>query len=469
MLALSIHGGAGTITRALLTPEKEQRYREALEAALEAGYAVLERGGSALDAVEAAVVSLEDCPLFNAGRGAVFNAQGKHELDASIMRGDTRQAGAVAMVSNIKNPIRLARMVMERSEHVLLAGEGAMEFAKTMPCEWADDAYFYDEFRYQQWQTLRGTEQMQLDHSEENKERKFGTVGAVALDQYGNLAAATSTGGMTNKRFGRVGDSPIIGAGTYANNATCAISCTGSGEYFLRGVVAYDVSCLMEYKGLGLQAACEEVIQKRLLDIGGDGGLIGVDAQGNLAMVFNTEGMYRACKNSNGVKEVGIYGGRFMPPLSFNTNGFLKPQGPISSTIEQFESTFVTPFGGQRAIIFSEYQKYLADLKNVLQNVPFIQYINGSFVTKKINPKDLDVVTIIPEADFKRLESKLASFFVKDASFNYDSSLLDAYIIPDKTTAKTEFIWDFSRIKQAPYKNPFAQKNKSKGFIELSF
>jgi beta-aspartyl-peptidase (threonine type) len=289
-----------------MTPAREAQYTAALETALNAGYAQLEAGKSALDAVQMAVQSLEDCPLFNAGKGSVFTHQGTHEMDASLMEGHTRRAGAVAGVSGIQNPIALARAVMEHSGHVLLAGPGAEAFARDHGFETLPAEYFFDELRHQQWQEARAEGTVMLDHTP-LKENKFGTVGAVALDQHGNLAAATSTGGMTNKRFGRVGDTPVIGAGTYANNATCAISCTGSGEYFLRGVVAYDVSCLMEMKGLTLSDACNEVIHQRLKHLGGDGGLIGLDAQGNLTLAFNTEGMYRAARSSAGTYEVGIY------------------------------------------------------------------------------------------------------------------------------------------------------------------
>ncbi len=306
--AIALHGGAGTILRSAMTPEKEAAYTAALQAALNIGYAILENGGSALEAVEQTVVSLEDCPLFNAGRGSVFTADGKHEMDASIMDGLTRDAGAVSMISGVRNPITLARLVMAESGHVMLAGEGAMDFARSMKVPFEPESYFHDDFRWNQWQEMRGSDGFQLDHSAK-KDEKFGTVGAVALDQHGNIAAATSTGGMTNKKFGRIGDSPIIGAGTYAHNKTCAVSCTGSGEFFIRGVVAYDVSCLMEYKGLSLQAACDEVVQRRLMEIGGDGGLVALDAAGNIALVFNTEGMYRACRDSGGRNEVGIYGG----------------------------------------------------------------------------------------------------------------------------------------------------------------
>ena len=305
-ISIAIHGGAGTILRSEMSEEKEVAYKEAMQGALDAGYTVLEKGGTALDAVEQAVVSLENCPLFNAAKGSVFNALGGHEMDASIMEGKTKLAGAVCGVHNIKNPVALARQVMQQTEHVLLMGEGAMDFAATIGFPFIDDDYFYDDFRYQQWLKIKDSEKFQLDHSD-IKDKKFGTVGAVALDIHGNIAAATSTGGMTNKKFGRVGDSPIIGAGTYANNLTCAVSCTGSGEYFLRGVVAYDVSCLMEYKGMSLEDACNEVIHHRLQSIGGDGGLIAADANGNITLAFNTEGMYRAAKNNTGYEEVSIY------------------------------------------------------------------------------------------------------------------------------------------------------------------
>lgn len=304
---LAIHGGAGTILRSAMTLEKEQSYRAALALALELGEKVLAHKGSALDAVEAAVQSLEDCPLFNAGRGAVFTSAGSNELDASIMCGWSKNAGAVAMVQGVKNPIRLARLVMEKSGHVLLAGQGAEEFARSQAVAFEDASYFHTQQRYDQWLEVRGTNTTQLDHSDPDS-RKFGTVGAVALDVHGNLAAATSTGGMTNKRFGRVGDSPLIGCGTYASNATCAISCTGSGEYFIRGVVAYDVSCLMEYRGMVLIDAVREVIHNRLLKLGGDGGLIAADAQGNVALDFNTEGMYRASVRAGEGAHVAIYG-----------------------------------------------------------------------------------------------------------------------------------------------------------------
>lgn len=304
--SIAIHGGAGTLVRGMMTAEKEVAYKQALKKSLDAGYTMLEKGGSAIDAVEQAVIFLEDSPLFNAGKGSVFTANGQHEMDASIMDGKTKQAGAVSLVTGIKNPVKLAKCVMEKSEHVFLAGNGAMEFAKQQGFSLEDADYFYDELRYNQWQEIKGSDTFQLDHSK-SKDHKFGTVGAVALDQFGSLAAATSTGGMTNKKFGRVGDSPMIGAGNYANNNTCAVSCTGSGEFFIRGVVAYEVSALMEFKGLSLKQAAEEVIGTRILEIGGDGGLIAVDQDGNIAMPFNTEGMYRGMRLSNGEEVIAIY------------------------------------------------------------------------------------------------------------------------------------------------------------------
>ena len=304
--SIAIHGGAGTLVKGLMTLELETEYKTALKKARDKGYEILKQGGSALDAVEVAVRLLEDSPLFNAGKGAVFTAEGTHEMDAAIMDGKTIEAGAVSLITGIKNPVSLARDVMEKSYHVFLAGEGAIQFAKGEGYEVESPEYFYDEIRYKQWQGIKDSDSFQLDHSVK-KDGKFGTVGAVACDTNSNIAAATSTGGMTNKKWGRVGDSPMIGAGNYANNKTCAISCTGSGEFFIRGVVAYDVSCLMEHKGMSLKAASEEVIHKRILDIGGDGGLIAVDAQGNIAMPFNTEGMYRAFKTSDGKEEISIY------------------------------------------------------------------------------------------------------------------------------------------------------------------
>jgi beta-aspartyl-peptidase (threonine type) len=304
--SIAIHGGAGTLVKGMMTPELEANYKLVLKVALEAGYAVLENDGTAIDAVAKAVTVLEDSHLFNAGKGAVFTANETHEMDASIMDGKTLNAGAVSLITGIKNPVSLAKEVMLKSEHVFLAGEGAMQFAKANDYKIEDKTYFYDELRHQQWLEIKDTDSFQLDHAKK-KDSKFGTVGAVACDKSGNIAAATSTGGMTNKKFGRVGDSPMIGAGNYANNKTCAISCTGSGEFFIRGVVAYDVACLIEHKGMSLKKASEEVIHKRVLELGGDGGLIAADAKGNIAMPFNTEGMYRATKSSNGNEEISIF------------------------------------------------------------------------------------------------------------------------------------------------------------------
>ena len=329
-ITLVIHGGAGTITRQNMTPEKEKAYRETLDQALQTGYKVLEKGGTSLDAVEAAIHIMEDSPLFNAGKGAVFTHDGKNELDAAIMDGKTLKAGSIAGVTTIKNPISTARKVMDKSEHVMLIGKGAEEFAKLQGETIVSPQYFYTETRWNGLQKALKEEKVELDHSaspalpkkekkakkttsswqQENiftEGKKFGTVGCVALDQYGNLAAGTSTGGMTNKRWNRVGDAPIIGAGTYANNTTCAISATGHGEYFIRAVVGHSVSALMEYKSLSLQDAADEVVMKKLVEMGGEGGLIGVDRNGNVAMPFNSEGMYRGYMKANGEKVIKIY------------------------------------------------------------------------------------------------------------------------------------------------------------------
>ena len=305
--ALAIHGGAGTILKSSMTVEMELAYTEALQSALNSGYEILSKGGSALDAVEASVVSLENCPLFNAGKGAVFTHDGKHEMDACIMHGADLKTGAVAGVNHIKNPISLARAVMERSEHVLLCSAGAVEFAKQNQIEFENEDYFYTANRFEQLKQAKAEGKIILDHTEKNKDKKFGTVGAVALDLKGNLAAATSTGGMTNKKFGRIGDSPIVGAGTYANNKTCAISCTGHGEFFIKSVVAYDISCLMEYKGLSLKESCDLVVMDKLVKIGGEGGLIAVDHKGNIELPFNSEGMYRAQISSESASRIAIY------------------------------------------------------------------------------------------------------------------------------------------------------------------
>ena len=315
-----VHGGAGTISKKSMTPEREAAYQKALNDALTAGYRILEKNGDAVEAVKAAVIELENNILFNAGKGSVFTNTGTHEMDASIMDGRDLSAGAVAAISNVRNPIDLAYAVMKKSEHVFLIGKGAEEFAKQNGIAFEPDEYFFSEFRYKQWQKVKDTNDTALDHNitpdetnsssakaSEDKEKKFGTVGAVACDVLGNLAAATSTGGMTNKQFGRIGDSPIIGIGTYANNKTCAISCTGHGEPFIKAVAAYDVSCLMEYKGLSLEEAMNVVVMDKLVKIDGEGGMVGVDANGNASLIFNSEGMYRGFCSSDGSREVAIY------------------------------------------------------------------------------------------------------------------------------------------------------------------
>ncbi|WP_242928906.1 isoaspartyl peptidase/L-asparaginase family protein [Pontibacter vulgaris] len=302
--SIAIHGGAGTITPASMTPELEHAYKTDLANALEAGHRILNEGGSALDAVEKSVLLLENSPLFNAGRGSVFTKDGKHEMDAAIMCGDTLAAGAVAGVRSIRNPVVLAKAILEHSDHVFMSGYGAEEFARKYKVAFEPEEYFYTAQRYKQWRDVRDTDLFILDHT---VEKKFGTVGAVALDKAGNLAAATSTGGMTNKNYNRIGDTPIIGSGTYANNATCAISCTGHGEFFIRAVVAYDISCLIEYKGYTLQQACEKVVLDKLVKFGGEGGLVAVDAHGNVALPFNSEGMYRGSKVNNNEAYIGIY------------------------------------------------------------------------------------------------------------------------------------------------------------------
>ncbi|MGI8891488.1 MAG: isoaspartyl peptidase/L-asparaginase family protein [Chthoniobacterales bacterium] len=298
--ALVIHGGAGTIERGQMTPEKEKAYIAGLEGALKAGYEVLQRGGPSLDAVEAAIHILEDNPLFNAGKGAVFTHEGTNELDSSIMDGKTLNAGAVSGLKHIRNPISLARMVMEKSPHVMLYGEGAEAFAKNMSVAMVDQKYFFTQER---WDALQKIKVKPTPLSDKDR---HGTVGAVALDQAGNLAAGTSTGGMTNKQFGRIGDSPIIGAGTYADNRTCGVSCTGDGEYFIRSGVARDVSALMEYKGLSVREAAQGALDK-VGKLGGTGGLIAMDEHGNIAMPFNTSGMYRGKIGPDGKPTVEIY------------------------------------------------------------------------------------------------------------------------------------------------------------------
>jgi beta-aspartyl-peptidase (threonine type) len=298
--AIAIHGGAGTLRRERFSQSVLQQYENALRQALQAGLHILQNGGRSLDAVETAVMELEDCPFFNAGRGAVFNADGGHSLDAAIMDGSTLAAGSVAGISGFKSPIKVARAVMEKTRYVLLSGQGAADFAREQQIEEAAADYFYTDFRFNQWK------KKQENEPDQSADLNFGTVGAVALDKNGNLAAATSTGGLTNKKYGRVGDSPVIGSGTYANNNTCAVSCTGDGEHFIRAVVAYDISCLMEYKSLSLPDACAYSMQ-RLKKINGTGGLIAIDQWGNIQMPFNSEGMYRASSDVNGEITIKIF------------------------------------------------------------------------------------------------------------------------------------------------------------------
>ena len=311
-LSIAIHGGAGTILKEDMTPELEAAYLNGLNDALNAGYAVLEEGGTAINAVKAAIVILEDNLMFNAGRGSVFTKKGVQEMDAAIMDGKDLAAGAVAGVRNVRNPIELAAEVMINSNHVFLSGKGANDFAIKQGIKLEPDEFFFSQFRYDQWKAIRDSDNYSLDHTHQGleelfKDKKFGTVGAVACDVNGNIAAATSTGGMTNKKFGRIGDSPLIGCGTYANNKTCAISCTGHGEPFIRAVAAHDVSCLMEYKGLSLHEAMDEVVNNKLKNMDGEGGMIGVDAAGNIAMILNSAGMYRGARNSDGEDYVKIY------------------------------------------------------------------------------------------------------------------------------------------------------------------
>lgn len=349
-ITLVIHGGAGTITPKNLSLEKEKAYIQALNEALQVGYAILKNGGTSLDAVEATIQLLEDSPLFNAGKGAVFTHDGKHELDASIMDGSTLNAGAIAGVTTIRNPICAARRVLEKSEHVMLLGPGAEAFAQEQGMELVDPRYFDTEIRWNSLQQALTDEKIQPGHLAPvgvkkasplrvppiqstkhakykstktswapdpaiwasdplifDEGKKYGTVGCVALDQWGNLAAGTSSGGMTNKRYGRVGDSAIIGAGTYANNETCAVSATGHGEFFMRSVVGHDISALMNYKGLSVQAAANEVVLQKLAERGGEGGVIALDRNGNFAMPFNTEGMFRGYIKADGSSEVAIY------------------------------------------------------------------------------------------------------------------------------------------------------------------
>jgi len=310
--ALVIHGGAGTIKKEYLSEAQEKAYREKLEEALNAGYSVLKKGGSSITAVQKAINVMENSPLFNAGKGAVFNSLGKQEMDASIMDGKTLNSGAVAGVSHIKNPINAAILVKDSTRHVMLSGKGAEDFAKQYHLAMEDAKYFYTEKRYQQLLKMQKRDSVQLDHSTSMintliDDHKLGTVGCVAIDKAGNIAAGTSTGGMTNKKYGRIGDSPIIGAGTYANNKTCGISATGTGEYFIRTLAAHEVSAMMMYKDLTLKEAIKQVIHVEIDSLGGDGGLIGLDKNGNIAWDFNTAGMYRGYKTSAGDQKIEIF------------------------------------------------------------------------------------------------------------------------------------------------------------------
>ncbi|MEN8123681.1 MAG: isoaspartyl peptidase/L-asparaginase [Bacteroidota bacterium] len=310
--ALVIHGGAGTIKKEFMTDEQEKAYKDKLQEALDTGYKILENGGTAIEAVQKTINIMEDSPLFNAGKGAVFNNLGKQEMDASIMDGKTLNAGAVAGVSLIRNPINAALLVKDSTRHIMLSGKGAEEFAKQYGLRFEDATYFHTDKRYNQLQKALEKEKIILDHTAINEnnlidDHKLGTVGCVAIDKDHNIAAGTSTGGMTNKKFGRIGDSPIIGAGTYANNLTCGVSATGTGEYFIRTLAAHEVSNLIQYKNISLKEALKQVIHIEIDSLGGDGGLIGLDKNGNIAWDFNTEGMYRGYKKSTGESLIEIY------------------------------------------------------------------------------------------------------------------------------------------------------------------
>ena len=307
MFGIAIHGGAGTVKKENMTSVKEERSFSALKRSLYAGYQILKMGGSSLDAVEAAVNSMEDEGFFNAGKGAVFTNQGNHELDAAMMCGKTLNAGAVSAVKHVMNPVTLCKKIMEDNRFVFLTGEGAEEFALIKDVPLVPNSYFSTQYRFDQFKLAQEAGVVSLDHEDE----KYGTVGAVALDVHGNLASATSTGGLTNKVFGRVGDTPIIGAGTYANNDSCAISCTGKGEFFIRHVVANSISSLMRYKGIGLKEAYQKVMNKEFSESGGKGGIIGIDNNGNIELLFNTEGMYRGFISSENENfNVGVYKGK---------------------------------------------------------------------------------------------------------------------------------------------------------------
>ena len=313
--AIIIHGGAGTILKKNMTKEKEGAYKQKHKEAIKAGHTILKNGGTSGDAVVKTIQIMEESPLFNAGKGAVFTNAATNELDASFMDGKTQNAGAVAGVKDIKSPIEAARKVMTDSDHVMLSGEGASKFAKEKGLEIVDPGYFYTERRFNSLQKIKDKEKTALDHDDKKaafydadiKNAKFGTVGCVALDKSGNISAGTSTGGMTNKRWGRIGDSPIIGSGTYANNLTCGVSSTGWGEYFIRGQVAYDISAQMEYQQKTLKEATTDVIQNKLTKLGGTGGVIALDKNGNMSFEFNTAGMYRASMDDKGNLVLKIY------------------------------------------------------------------------------------------------------------------------------------------------------------------
>ena len=313
--AIIIHGGAGTILKKNMSEEKETAYKTKLEEAIRVGHTILKNGGTSEDAVVKTIQVMEESPLFNAGKGAVFTNEGTNELDASFMDGKTLNAGAVAGIKDVKSPIELAINIMKNSNHVMLSGEGASKFAKEQGLEIVDPSYFYTENRFQSLQRIKDREKTELDHDDKKaafydatiKDSKYGTVGCVALDKHGNIAAGTSTGGMTNKRWGRIGDAPIIGSGTYANNKTCGVSSTGWGEYFIRNQVAYDISAQMEYKNKSLKEATKDVIQNKLTKLGGTGGVVALDKNGNMSFEFNTAGMYRASINQDGDVYTGIY------------------------------------------------------------------------------------------------------------------------------------------------------------------
>lgn len=302
-----IHGGAGVIKKENMTDSLQKAYEAKLEEAINLGHKILSEGGTALEAVKETINVMENSPLFNSGKGAVLNADGIAELDASVMDGKTKNAGAVSGVQHIKNPINLALKVMNESDHVMLSATGAEEFAKLHGLEFVENSYFITERRRKALESSKAREQGVSSNEFYLSNEKYGTVGCAALDKDGNLAAGTSTGGMTNKKYGRIGDSPIIGAGTYANNKTCAISATGHGEYFIRGVVAHDISAMMEYQGISLEKAAQRVIQNKLTELGGTGGIIGIDKKGNIVMEFNTPGMFRAAKNMKGETEIKMY------------------------------------------------------------------------------------------------------------------------------------------------------------------